>query len=198
MDRILLFAASLVFSSLVAGKAGADSDRWPAGKAWDWYDRRPWICGFNYVPSTACNTTEFWGAETFDDPTIARELTLAHSVGFNSCRVFVQYLVCKSDPDGLKKRIDRFLSIANKNGITVVPVLCDDCTFGDPPVTEAYLGTQREPIPSMILPSWTPSPGLNSVTDRSVWPDLQKYVEDIVGRFGKDVRVIFWDLYNEP
>lgn len=43
--------------------------------------------------------------------------------------------------------VDRFLSIANKNGITVDPVLFDDCTFGDPPVTEPYLGKQRDPIP---------------------------------------------------
>jgi hypothetical protein len=189
---------AVVLSSLAAFNVGAGSGPWPADKAWDWYNKLPWICEFNYVPSTACNTTEFWAAETFDEPTIARELALARSVGFNSCRVFVQYLVWKNDPDGLKKRIDRFLSIANENGITVVPVLFDDCTFGDPPVTEPYLGKQRDPIPGMILPSWTPSPGWKAVTDRAVWPDLQEYVEDLVGAFGKDPRVIFWDLYNEP
>ena len=36
------------------------------------------------------------------------------------------------------------------------------------------------------------------MTDRSVWPDLERYVKDIVGTFGQDPRVLIWDLYNEP
>lgn len=194
MDRILFAVTVAVLSS----GASAGPAPWSAEKAWEWYNKQPWVCGFNYIPSTACNTTEFWGADTFDEPTIARELGWAHDTGFRSCRVFVQYLVWKNDPDGLKKRIDRFLSIANKNGITLVPTLFDDCTFGVPPLTEPFIGKQREPIPGMILPSWTPSPGLNEVTDRNAWPDLQRYVEDVVGAFRNDARITFWDLYNEP
>ena len=156
------------------------------------------MCGFNYVPSTAANTTELWQAETFDPPTIDRELGWAQDIGFNSCRVFIQYLVWKNDPEGLKKRMDRFLGIAARHGISVMPVLFDDCAFGDPPITEPFLGKQREPIPGLILPSWTPSPGLKAVADRAAWPDLERYVKDLVGAFGADRRVIFWDLYNEP
>ncbi len=44
--------------------------RWPADQANQWYAKFPWVCGFNYVPSTAVNTTEFWQAETFDPTTI--------------------------------------------------------------------------------------------------------------------------------
>jgi hypothetical protein len=36
------------------------------------------------------------------------------------------------------------------------------------------------------------------VTNKAVWPDLEKYVKDIVGSFGKDERILIWDLYNEP
>jgi hypothetical protein len=50
----------------------------------------------------------------------------------------------------------------------------------------------------MILPSWTPSPGLSRVTDRSAWPDLEAYVTDVVGHFARDERIVLWDLYNEP
>ena len=50
----------------------------------------------------------------------------------------------------------------------------------------------------MILPSWTPSPGLKAVTDKAVWPDLEKYVKDVVAAFGRDKRLLLWDLYNEP
>jgi len=172
--------------------------RWTVTKSWAWYKSHPWIVGVNYIPSTACNTTEFWQAETFDETTIDRELGWAQDIGFNTCRVFVQYLVWKHDPEGLKKRLNRFLSIANKHGISTTFVLFDDCAFGDPSKTEPYLGKQREPIPGMILPSWTPSPGLKAVTEKSRWPDLEKYIKDIVGTLGKDKRVLMWDLYNEP
>ena len=50
----------------------------------------------------------------------------------------------------------------------------------------------------MILPSWTPSPGLSAVTDHAVWPDLERYVKDLVVTFARDRRILFWDIYNEP
>jgi hypothetical protein len=138
-----------------------------------------------------------WSEDTFDAATIAKELGMGAKLGFNSCRVFVQYLVWKNDPDGLKKRIARFLSIAESHGLSTTLVLFDDCSFGVPRQTEPYMGKQREPIPGMILPSWTPSPGLKAVTDKTVRPDLEKYIKDIVGTFAKDKRVLMWDLYNE-
>ncbi len=172
--------------------------RWTVPQAWAWYQQQPWIVGFNYVPSTAANTTEFWSAETFDEKTIDRELGWAAELGFNSCRVFVQYLVWKHDPAGLKQRLGKFLSVADKHGLTTTLVLFDDCAFGDPPQTEPYLGQQRDPIPGMIAPSWTPSPGYRTISDQSAWPDLEKYIKAIVGSYGRDRRVLLWDLYNEP
>jgi hypothetical protein len=201
--------AGLVFAALMLGAANASISAaekptgpvpglWTAERAWEWYKQQPWIVGFNFVPSTACNTTELWQQETFDMPTIDRELGWAAKLGFNSCRVFVQYLVWKNDPAGLKKRLDTFLSIASKHGLSTTFVLFDDCAFGKPAQTEPFLGKQRDPIPGMILPSWTPSPGIKAVVDPSVRPDLEKYVKDIVGTFAQDKRVLFWDLYNEP
>jgi xylan 1,4-beta-xylosidase len=171
---------------------------WPLEKAWAWSRHQPWPCGFNFVPSTAANTTELWQAESFDEKTIDRELGWARGVGYNTCRMFVQFLVWKHDPQGLTNRMDRLLALANRNGLSVLPVLFDDCMFGDPPQSEPYLGKQREPIPGMIGSSWTPSPGHKAVTDRAVWPDLERYVKDLTTAFGRDKRVLAWDLYNEP
>ena len=117
--------------------------RWTRDEAWDWYKQQPWLCGFNFVPSTARNTTEFWQSDTFDVATIGRELSWAAGLGFNTCRVFLQFLVWKHDPAGLKQRMDRFLEIADKHGVSTMFVLFDDCTFGDPRQTEPYLGEQR-------------------------------------------------------
>ena len=95
-----------------------ETERWTEEEAWIWYNRQPWLCGFNYVPSTASNTTEFWSEDTFDETTIARELGWARNTGFNSCRVFIQYEVWKADPEGFKQRLDRFLEIADANDIS--------------------------------------------------------------------------------
>ncbi len=184
----------------IAAEAGLPERprRWTREEAWNWYKKQPWLVGFNYVPSTACNTTEWWQAETFDPETIDRELGWAEDLGFNTIRCFLQYIVWKNDPDGLKKRFDRFLGIADKRGITVMPVLFDDCAFGDPPQLDPYPGKQRDPIPGMILPSWTPSPGRKRGLDPAERPSLERYVRDMVSSFRDDRRIIVWDLYNEP
>jgi hypothetical protein len=36
------------------------------------------------------------------------------------------------------------------------------------------------------------------LNDRSEWERLKEYVDDIVGTYGSDERVVIWDLYNEP
>ena len=193
-----LFAAAMCLGHARAEENAGAPERWSHEKAWEWYVREPWLVGFNYVPSTACNTTEWWQAETFDPETIDRELGWAADVGFNTTRAFVQFLVWKHDPEGFKQRFDRFLALAAKHKIRVMPVLFDDCAFGEPRQTEPSLGKQREPVPGMILPSWTPSPGLSRVADRQAWPDLEAYVKDLVGHFARDERIVAWDLYNEP
>ena len=187
----VLFALLAVVS--VASEEGAG--RWGADQANAWHAKGPWLVGFNYVPSTAVNTTEMWQVETFDPATIARELALAQDLGFNSTRVFVQYLVWKQDPEGLTKRLEQFLAIADRHGLTTMPVLFDDCAFAG---KQPYLGKQDDPVPGVHNSCWTPSPGHQRVADPAAWPDLEKYVVDIVGRFAGDKRVVVWDLYNEP
>jgi hypothetical protein len=182
----------------VAAEAGFPQRRWTREQAWDWYRKQPWLCGVNYIPGTACNTTEIWQAESFDEKTIERELGWARQLGLNWLRVNFQYLVWKHDPEGFKTRVDRFLQIAERHGLRIMFVLFDDCTFGDPPMPEPVLGKQRDPIPGMIMSSWTPSPGHRAVSDRKTWPELERFVKDVLGRFGRDKRVLLWDLYNEP
>jgi len=169
--------------------------RWPKKKVWQWYEQISPVVGCNFLPSTAVNSTEMWQAESFDPETIDRELGWAQQAGYNSVRVFLQYIVWKDDPEGLKRRMDQFLTIAQRHGITVMPVLFCDCAFSG---KEPYLGKQDDPIPGKPNGGWVPSPGLKLVADRSAWPDLKRYVEDILGHFADDPRILIWDLYNEP
>ena len=178
--------------------SSAGRPRWSLDQANAWYRQQPWIVGTNFVPSTACNTTELWQADTFDLPTMNRELSWAAKLGFNSIRVFIQYIVWKDDPAGLLQRFEQVVALADQLGMSVMPVLFDDCVFGWPRQLEPFPGKQREPVPGMILPSWTPSPGRYLGVDRSERPSLRRYVQDFVDGFGRDHRIVMWDLFNEP
>ena len=167
--------------------------QWTPAQAWAWDKRQPWLVGCNFLPSTAVNDVEMWQAESFDTATIERELGWAHDLGFNTVRVFLNYVVWESDADGLKKRFDQFLAIADKQGIRVMPILFDDCFKPEPRV-----GRQKEPVSGVHNSQWVRSPGIRRVSDKAAWPMLEKYVKDMVGAFGQDRRVVIWDLYNEP
>jgi len=200
--RCGLFISLLIGLELSAGQVsgkvlnqGDPFGRWSTERANQWYQKVGVVKGCNYLPRTSVNTTEMWQADTFDPKTINQELSWAQKAGYNSVRIFLQYLIWKDDPNGLKKRIERFLSIADKHSISTMLILFCDCSFAG---KEPYLGKQDDPIPGVHNSGWVPSPGLKRVTDRSVWPDLEKYVKDIVGSFSKDKRIIIWDLYNEP
>jgi len=173
----------------------SNDQKWTTERANTWYEQVGVIKGVNYLPRTAVNMTEMWQAETFDPDTIDEELGWAEQAGFNSVRIFIQYLVWQDDPDGLKKRIDHFLSIADQHGMQAMVILFCDCAFSG---KEPYLGKQYEPVPGVHNSQWVPNPGLKKVTDRNVWPDLERYVKDMVGYFGQDKRILIWDLYNEP
>lgn len=168
---------------------------WPVAKARAWQERQSWLCGFNYVPSTAVNSTDMWQRETFDLPAIERELAWAKAIGLNACRVFLQFLVWQSDRADVIERIHQFLDVAHGNGISTMFILFDDCAFAG---KEPYLGPQDEPSLGVHNSGWTASPGHSRVVNREYWPCLRDYVRDILGYFAEDERVLCWDLYNEP
>lgn len=167
--------------------------QWSKEKAWQWYREQPWLCGFNYLPRTAVNYTDFW--EAFDERIIEQELRWAQQVGFNSVRVVLSFIVWQADPQEMRRRFDRFLAIAASRGLSVVPCPLDDCGFsGTPP----HLGPQPAPIPGVHNSRAHASPGRTIVMDKAQWPAIEGYVQDIVGNFAHDARVLLWDLYNEP
>src|SRR5215813_4053304 len=128
---------AMVLSSITTLQA---RDRWSAEKALDWQAKTPWLCGSNFIPSSAINQLEMWQPETFDAKTIDRELGWAESLGFNSMRVFLHHLPYEADPEGFLKRVDEYLAIADKHHIGTMFVLFDSCWDPNP-----RLGKQREP-----------------------------------------------------
>ena len=167
--------------------------RWSVAKADKWYAQKDWLVGCNFIPSTAINTLEMWQETTFDPNTIDKELGWAQGIGFNSVRVFLHYLLWGQDSVGFEKRLNRYLDIASKHGISTMFVLFDDCWNGSP-----KLGKQPAPVPGVHNSGWVQCPGQKEVTDTTLYPVFERYVKGVISHFKNDKRILMWDLYNEP
>jgi endo-1,4-beta-mannosidase len=130
---------------------------------------------------------------TFNPELNDRELGLAESAGMNTIRVFLQDQLWTSDQDGFIKRLDTFLGTAARHHIRPMLVLFDSCWDPNP-----RLGPQHPPIPGVHNSGWVQSPGKARLLDRSVEPQLRAYVQGVVRAFGRDERVLAWDVWNEP
>lgn len=168
-------------------------ERWSLERAKKWYKQQPWIVGADYLPSDAINQLEMFQAATWNPALNDRELGLAESIGMNTMRVFLQDQLWQQDPEGFKKRLDEFLSIAAKHHIRPILVLFDSCWDPIP-----HLGPQHAPIPGVHNSGWVQSPGTNELANHAYEPILEGYVKGIVGAFANDPRVLAWDIWNEP
>lgn len=186
-------AALFLFSLFTAAISSAQSARWTEQRANDWYAQQPWLVGSNYIPATAINELEMWQADTFDPQRIDLELGWAESIGLNTMRVFLHDLLWQQDAPGFQKRIDTFLTIANKHHIRILFVLFDSCWDPYP-----QLGKQRDPRPGVHNSGWVQSPGAAALKDPAQVPRLEAYVKGVVSAFANDPRILGWDVWNEP
>jgi len=168
-------------------------ERWSEEQATQWFKETPWLVGCNFTPSTAGNQLEMWQLDTFDLETIERELGWAASIGMNSVRVFLHNLLWSSEGTTYLDRIDAVLDVCAKHGISMMPVLFDGVWNPFP-----SLGPQPQPKPGVHNSVWVQGPGAEILHDPSEWPELRRYVEAVIGRFGNDPRICLWDLFNEP
>jgi hypothetical protein len=188
-----LAASVLLVILLLPLGAAAQGVRWSESQANHWYAQQPWLVGSNYVPSNAINQLEMWQEDTFDPMRIDQELAWAEGLGMNTMRVFLHDLLWAQDAPGFKRRIDAFLTIADRHHIHPILVLFDSCWDPAP-----KLGPQHPPIPGVHNSGWVQSPGPAAVADPAQRERLRQYVQGVLGAFGRDHRVIAWDLWNEP
>jgi Cellulase (glycosyl hydrolase family 5) len=182
----------MIFPLCFVKAQSSKSNKWSTEKANAWYAQHKWINGANFIPSTAINQLEMWQADTFDPTTIDRELGWAEGIGFNTVRVFLHSVAYKENPDGFKKRLNEYLTIADKHHIKTIFVFFDACWNTDPKP-----GKQPAPKPGIHNSGWMQDPGasLATMTDFTA---LKTYVDDIITTFKHDNRILLWDLYNEP
>jgi hypothetical protein len=187
-------AAILFLLGVSSAVMAANAPAWSAKRANEWYASQPFLVGSNFIPSTAINQLEMWQADTFDLPTIDRELGWAQNLGMNTMRVFLHNLLWQQDSAGFLRRMDQFLQVADKHHIRIMFVLLD--SVWDP---HPKLGKQRDPRPYVHNSGWVQAPGAESLQDEAHWNrDLKPYVAGVIGHFHDDKRILMWDLMNEP
>ena len=165
---------------------------WTKEKANAWYSEKGWFLGCNYAPSTAVNQLEMWEPNTFDPVTIARELSWARGLGFNTLRVFLHHLLWEHDAEGFKQRMEQFLALASSQHLGVMFVIFDGVWNPHPKAGH------RECLPGVHNSGWLQSPGVEILKDPRRYDELHDYVTGVIGHFANDPRVHSWDLFNEP
>ena len=182
-------------------------EKWSCEKVKAWYAEKGRVTGCNFIPSDCISGIEIWQEYGFDEKlkTIDRELGLAENIGMTGVRMVMPYQVWLLQHDGFMERMERFLQVADSHHITLMPVLFDDCCMPRPkkPVKVRF-GPQPEPTPGCHggFPA-TPFDGKAETgyilgDDRENWPDIERYVKDLVETFGRDERILLWDIWNEP
>ena len=193
MKSSRLFIALLIGCVCTLALSQAPAGRWSEAKANEWYAKQPWLVGSNYIPANAINELEMWQADTFDPNTIDKELGWAEGLGMTTMRVFLHDLPWQQDAKGYQTRINQFLDIAAKHKIKPLLVLFDSCWDPNP-----HPGKQQDPTPGVHNSGWVQAPGAKALQDPKEYPRLKTYVTGVVGAFGKDPRVLGWDVWNEP
>jgi len=193
MKKMFVFVILLAWTAGATAQTPPPAGRWSEAKAAAWYTKQPWLVGSNYIPASAINELEMWQADSFDPQRIDKELSLAEGLGMTTMRVFLHDLVWNQDAAGFRQRIDQFLTIAAKHHIQPLFVLFDSCWDPNP-----ALGKQRAPTPGVHNSGWLQAPGAKALEDKTQYARLETYVKGVVAAFGKDPRVLGWDVWNEP
>ena len=182
-------------------------ERWTCEQAWVWYNQMPWLRGCNFLPSDCCNRIAFWQELDFEKhlETCDRELALARSIGYNSIRVILEYIVYAEEHDSFMVRFERFLEVAAKHGIYVMVCFGNDCTV---PRNAAYraphIGVQeydwgyhggRKNSPHGSNPG---AVGYSILDEPETAGIFFNMVTEIITKYKDDKRICVWDLFNEP
>ncbi len=187
---VVIISVGLVNGNAYSQEAGSV---WTKEKANEWYAKQGWLRGCNFIPGSAINQLEMWQKATFDPATIDRELGYAEAIGLNAMRVFLHHVAWEEDPAGFKKRVNQYLTIADKHHVKTMFVFFDDCW------DENYAaGKQRAPKPGIHNSGWIRDPGKLFYDKPAIAGTLEKYVKDVLTAFKNDKRIFLWDLYNEP
>lgn len=188
---------------------GEMRERWTREQAWEWYEKRPWVMGINYVPAITLHSTELWQEDLHETvmQSVREEFKLMERVGLNGVRMFLPFSVWYYDRERFLDRVENFLEALDARKITMMPVIFNDClNFGRPEniMPEKPQGWQKYDIGHHGGAIANPFTGEKNLKGWCLWDepewhaDLEAYLTALIQRFGKDERIYAWDLWNEP
>ena len=179
--------------------------QWSRERAWEWYNSRPWIRGFNGLPKNCVNFIAMWQEHGHDE--VVRELEyeygLARETGFNSVRIFIDFEVWLNQHDSFMQNLEQYISLADRYSLGVMLCLGNDCTvpkelfrpavFGEQKVDWGYHGGVKE----------SPHAGISGagyyLTDEPFYEEkFIEMVSEIVKKYAHDPRLEIWNVWNEP
>lgn len=179
--------------------------QWSKERAWEWHNARPWVRGFNYLPSNCTFQYEMWQEYGFEErmQVMEKEIALAQSVGFNSVRMAMYFEPWKADRDGYMARLERVLQLLDSHGFTMMAKFGNDCTVPKEEYAAPVLGPQktdwgyhggvkRSPHRAGLDVGWIP------MDDPALEPQYYEWLRDIISAHKDDPRVVVWNLWNEP
>ena len=180
--------------------------RWSKERAWEWYNARPWIRGCNFMGSDCANRIDQWQEYGWEEhyKTADRELALVAETGFNAIRIIMEFFVWKEQHDGYMDRLEQYIALAAKHGISCMIVFGNDCM---PPKEEAlsrlYLGKQHWDLGyhggrKVNQHGTFNGMGYHLMDEPELALQHYEMVREIVTKYKDDERILIWDVYNEP
>ena len=184
--------------------------RWSVPEITAWYEDRPWITGCNFIPSGAIHGG-LWLLQEHDHQAAfrdaAREIALARWLGLNSIRFFLPFDVWLHQRDAFFAHLDELLALLDRHGMTMMPVLFNDCTVPKRRHEAPTFGPQPEPVPGFFggtagSPFDDDVQGGDSVgylpfDEPGSEPLMREYVQTLADRYGEDPRILIWNVWNE-
>jgi hypothetical protein len=152
--------------------------------------------GSNYTPAYASSPIQFW--HDFRPDVVKQELEAANqNLGYTMLRVYVNTTNYFAEKDVLFKNMETFIDIADKTGIQPGFVFFS----GDHRAEGAvHLEGPYQPREGHHNGRW-PSCPQEHEWDKDNPDDFSKfkpYIQDIIGKYKTDKRVLFWEIHNEP
>ena len=176
---VLTFAVSVTVQVQAADQPGCISDASKAVR--DKIDlKSPQGCshifGFNYQPSWGHNGLTVWG-EKFDAKRYREELAAGkrYFPKFNAVRIWLSWSAYRENPEQFVRNFQQAVDICGELDLLVLPILFN---------------------------RWTGNPLWDRVQNREILADFETtfspFIEAIVTPMKGDLRILAWDLCNEP
>lgn len=178
--------------------------KWSKEQAEAWQNARPWIRGYNGLPSNCVNNTALWQQYKHDEvfEQVNYEFELAKNTGFNSVRTIISFELWLYEHDSFMRHLEEYLAAAEKHGLDVMLCIGNDCNVpkefysfstGPQHVDWGYhSGIKRGQHSGTHT-----APGYQLSDEPEMRRKFYDMVDEMAALYARDKRICVWDVWNE-